>query len=180
VRDVPASTEHFATTRPTPRRGRVALGIAIILTPLAILALAGCQSSTVWTPRVQAHMNAASAVGQSRLAAKLIDADIVKPSYAAASADEIATLRARCATLAASADRLSTKLDQSEMFSRSRDTAEIDELSRLARELENERVNLERDRDTLQVRLGLRTAEDAAIPPIRLAPGNETPISDTK
>lgn len=156
-------------------RTGLAISLAAIVASLA-LGLTACQTS-MWTPRVETHMQVASVVGQARQTAKWMDADIVTLSYAAATREEIATLRARCAILAAGADRLAAKLDQSDMFAKTRDTTDIDGLARAARELDDERVNLERDWGTLQVRLGLRTAEDAAIPAIRLAPGNATPIN---
>lgn len=123
---------------------------------------AGC-TQRMMTDRTTTLMDVASSIGSARHAAYWFQQDLTPETYKGATEAELGAIRARAQILAAEADKLDAYSSQCDLFKAKPGEPSLTELVTWQRELDDQRVDLMREMQVLQVRLGLRTPHDAAM-----------------
>lgn len=128
----------------------------------ACLLLAGCTSPGAFSERTQTLMRVSSSIGLAKSAAHWYQADLNPETYKGATEEELGSLRARAQILAAEAEKVNALCDKFDLFEPSPNDPSMANLLAWQQELDTQRHELTRNLQVLQVRLGIRTPEDAA------------------
>jgi hypothetical protein len=137
---------------------RAILAAAITLA----IVLSGCARS-ISSDRTTTLMSVASSIGSARHAAYWFQQDLTPETYKGATEAELGTLRARAQILEAEADKLDAFSSQLDLFKPKKGEPSLEEVVVWQRELDAQYIDLMREIQVLQVRLGLRTPQDAAM-----------------
>lgn len=124
--------------------------------------LSGC-ARNVASDRTTTLMGVASSIGSARHAAYWFERDLTPETYTGATEAELGTLRARARILSAEADKLDAVSSQLDLFKPKKGEPSLEEIVAWQRELDDQYVDLMREVQVLQVRLGLRTPQDATM-----------------
>lgn len=136
--------------------------IALVGFVVAAAAFAGC-SRSMMTDRTSTLLDVSASIGSARHAAYWFQQDLTPETYKGATDAELGSLRARAQILAAEADKLDAYSSKCDPFEPTKNEPSLRELVAWQRELDEQRIDLTREMQILQVRLGMRTPEDAAM-----------------
>lgn len=139
-------------------RGMVPLAGLLV----GIATFAGCAQRTM-TDRSSTLLGVASSIGSARHASYWFQQDLTPETYKGATEAELGTIRARAQILGAEADKLDAYSSKCDLFEPKKGEPSLAELVAWQHELDEQRVDLMRELQVLQVRLGLRTPQDAAM-----------------
>jgi len=136
--------------------------LLVVAVGVALMYSSAC-SRGVTTTRSNTLLDVAASIGSARHAAYWFEKDLAPETYPGATEAELGTLRARAQILRAEADKLDAYSSQCDLFKPKEGEPSLEDLVAWKQELDDQRIDLTRELQVLQVRLGLRSPEDAAM-----------------